>query len=244
MLDRFERFTQVRALPDGASADLERRGFVVIPEVLPAGKLTRLASAYDLAMSSASSCDLNMGSTTTRVSDLVNRGADFDEIYILAPLLEACCQVIGQPFKLSSLHARTLRPHTLPQELHVDVPHGSGDWPLLGFILMIDEFRQDNGATGFVSGSHKWLGTPDNAMLARRSASEHLELACGPAGSLLVFDGSTWHGHTANISSRPRRSIQGAFIPRGGQAAVDFAARMQPETRARLSELARLLLLA
>lgn len=33
------------------------------------------------------------------------------------------------------------------------------------------------------------------------------------------------------MSSEPRRSLQGAFVPREGQAATDFAARMQPETR-------------
>ena len=26
------------------------------------------------------------------------------------------------------------------------------DWPLVGFILMVDEFRPDNGATRFVPG--------------------------------------------------------------------------------------------
>jgi hypothetical protein len=64
-------------------------------------------------------------------------------------------------------------------------------------------------------------------------------LACGDAGSLLVFNGSAWHGHSANTSSGPRRSIQGAFIPREGRAGTDFAGRMSPETRARLSPLAR-----
>jgi ectoine hydroxylase-related dioxygenase (phytanoyl-CoA dioxygenase family) len=63
--------------------------------------------------------------------------------------------------------------------------------------------------------------------------------AHGAAGSLLIFNGSTWHGHSANTSGRPRRSIQGAFIPREGRAGTDFAARMQPRTRARLSPLAR-----
>ena len=62
--------------------------------------------------------------------------------------------------------------------------------------------------------------------------------SCGKAGSLLVFNGSVWHGHTANASSRPRRSLQGAFIPQGGRSATDFAARMHPVTRVRLSTLA------
>jgi hypothetical protein len=55
---------------------------------------------------------------------------------------------------------------------------------------------------------------------------------------------SAWHGHTANTTDAPRRSLQGAFIPRDGQAATDFAARMQPETRARLTALAREVLAA
>jgi len=124
----------------------------------------------------------------------------------------------------------------------VDVPRNSADWPLLGFILMVDDFRPDNGTTRFVPGSHWWLATPEDTMSDVRAAHEAEVLACGAAGSLLVFNGSVWHGHTANASNWPRRSIQGAFIPREGRAATDFAARMQPETRARLSSLAHTVL--
>jgi ectoine hydroxylase-related dioxygenase (phytanoyl-CoA dioxygenase family) len=187
---------------------------------------------------------LRVGSTSTRVSDFVNRGTEFDGLYVFPPLLDACCRVIGRPFKLSSLQARTLRPHTPAQELHVDVRRDSADWPLLGFILMVDDFRQENGATRFVPGSHQWLSAPEDAISDLRADSDSQVLACGPAGSLLIFNGSAWHGHTANTSDKPRRSLQGAFIPRDGQAATDFAARMQPETRARLSALARYVLAA
>jgi ectoine hydroxylase-related dioxygenase (phytanoyl-CoA dioxygenase family) len=98
----------------------------------------------------------------------------------VSDFIKACCQVIGGAFQLSSFHARTL----------------------LGFILMVDDFRPDNGMTRFVPGSHRWRLTPAT---------------------------SNW----------PRRSLQGAFIPQQGRAATDFAARMQPDTRARLSSLAR-----
>ena len=147
--------------------------------------------------------------------------------------------MIGGPFKLSSLHARTVRSHMPAQELHVDVRRDSADWPLLGFILMVDPFRAGNGATRFVPGSHKWLATPADGVSDLRAEQREQVLACGDAGSLLVFNGSAWHGHSANTSSGPRRSIQGAFIPREGRAATDFAARMPRETRARLSPLAR-----
>jgi hypothetical protein len=104
-----------------------------------------LARAYDAAVASATGDDVKVGSTTTRVTDFVNRGPDFESLYVFPPLLEACCRVIGRPFKLSSFHARTLRPHAPNQDLHVDVRRDSADWPLLGFLLMIDPFCSDNG---------------------------------------------------------------------------------------------------
>jgi ectoine hydroxylase-related dioxygenase (phytanoyl-CoA dioxygenase family) len=198
-----------------------------------------LADAYTAAVGSATDDDVRIGSTSTKVTDFVNRAAAFDNLYVFPPLLEACCRVIGRPFKLSSLNARTLRPASRSQELHVDVSRGSADWPLLGFILMVDEFRPDNGATRFVPGSHRWSSGPEEALADPRAEHGEQVLACGIAGSLLVFNGSVWHGHTANTSSEPRRSLQGAFIPRDGRAGTDFAARMQPETRARLGTVAQ-----
>jgi hypothetical protein len=242
MSDWFNTLAGGRELPGHAASELEERGFVVLPSVVTAGSVERLTTAYSVAVTSATGDDVRVGSTSTRVSDLVNRGAAFDDLYMFPPLLEACCQVIRRPFKLSSLHARTLRAGAHAQELHVDVSRHSGDWPLLGFILMVDDFRPDNGATRFVPGSHRWSGTPEATMPDVRAAHDAEVLACGAAGSLVVFNGSTWHGHTANVSTRPRRSIQGAFIPLEGRAATDFAGRMQPETRARLSSLARTVL--
>jgi hypothetical protein len=242
MSDWFGTLAAGHELPSHAARELEERGFVVLPGMVAAGSMERLTTAYTEAVTSATGDDIRVGSTSTKVSDLVNRGAAFDNLYMFSPLLEACCQVIGGPYKLSSFHARTLRPGAHAQELHVDVPRNSADWPLLGFILMVDEFLPDNGTTRFVPGSHRWSATPEDTMPDVRAAHEAEVLACGAAGSLLLFNGSTWHGHTANASNRPRRSIQGAFIPREGRAATDFATRMQPETRARLSLLAHTVL--
>src|SRR5262245_2995948 len=92
------------------SRELEEKGFVVIPGPATGADLARLTGAYDAVMASATEPDLRVGSTTTRVSDMVNRGEEFDAVYVYGPLLEACRRVIGKPFKLSSLVARTLRP--------------------------------------------------------------------------------------------------------------------------------------
>lgn len=221
-----------------AASELQERGFVVLPGAVPPDRMARFVDAYTAAVASATDNDVRIGSTSTRVNDFVNRGSEFDDLYVFPPLLEACCGVIGRPFKLSSLHARTLHPCAPAEELHVDVRRDSADWPLLSFILMVDEFRPDNGATRFVPGSHRWASAPGDTISDLKDERREEVLACGMAGSLLVFNGSAWHGHSANTSSGPRRSLQGAFIPRDGRAWTDFAARMPGETRARLGPLA------
>jgi hypothetical protein len=237
--DWFSALAASGELPPEAAAELQERGFVVVSGAVPPHRMERLVAAYGTAMASATGDDIRVGSASTRLTDLVNRGAEFDDLYTFPPLLEACCRVIGRPFKLSSLLARTLRPHSGAQELHVDVPRDSADWPLLGFIYIIDAFRSDNGATRFVPGSHRWPGTPADTMPDLLAEHDGQVLACGEAGSVLIFDGSTWHGHAANTSGGERRSIQGAFIPRAGRAATDFGRRMEPHTRERLGPLAR-----
>src|SRR5438128_758938 len=112
MVDWFETLAASSALSDEAADELHHRGFVVLPGPVPPERMASFTDAYTTAVSSASGSDVRVGTTSTRVSDFVNRGADFDALYIFPPLLDACCRVIGQPFKLSSLQARTLRPHT------------------------------------------------------------------------------------------------------------------------------------
>ena len=108
MSDWFDILAAGTELSMNAASELQERGFVVVPGPVPFDRMTLLANAYDYAVASATGDDIRIGSTTTRVSDFVNRGTEFDDLYVFAPLLEACCRVIGRPFKLSSLHARTL----------------------------------------------------------------------------------------------------------------------------------------
>jgi hypothetical protein len=242
MNDWLKEIGSGRELPAGAARELLDSGFVVIPGPAAGGRLARLARAYDLSVAGADPSDVSVGSTTTRVHDFVNRGPEFDELYVYRPILEACCRVIGRPFKLSSLLARTVRPHSRAQTLHVDFKADACGWPMVGFIIMVDEFREDNGATRFVPGSHRWPEVPGEVMDDPASDHERQVVACGAAGSVILYNGSVWHGHTANRSGEPRRSIQGAYIRRDAEPAVNQAARILPRTRARISPLAEYLL--
>lgn len=244
MKDWFSVISKSRGLSAKIVQDLDEIGFISIPGVAKSSDLPQLINAYDSAVSLASSDDKRIGSSTTRVNDFVNRGAgEFDSLYIHQSLLEASYHVIGQPFKLSTMLARTLRPNTQISELHIDFKPDEKRFPLVSFILMVDEFRNDNGATRFVPGSHKWSAIPNELTKnALTDIENQARRACGEAGSLIIFNGAVWHGISANTTNAPRRSIQGAFIPRNAQAATDFSTRMRSETLARISPLAKYLL--
>src|SRR5262249_32487016 len=98
-------------------------------------------------------------------------------------------------------------------------------WPMVGFILMIDDFTHENGATCFALGSQGMEALP---------ASFSLVQACGPAGSVIVFNGSVWHGHCPNLTDTPIRSLQGAYIRRTEISGETLLARTRPETLVRI----------
>ena len=240
--DQFRQICSGNTLPRQSVQQLVEEGFVVVPGTVSGDSFNELTAAYDEVMAVAAGPDFKIGSTTTRMSDLLNYASMFDGIYLYPPLLEACRHIIGAPFKLSSFLARTLRGETPAQELHTDLARGSEDAPLLGFILMIDSFWEENGATRFVPTSHNWSDLPCDRLFGARAKYPGEVLGCGERGTMIIFNAAIWHGHTANVTPDSRRSIQGYFVRRNAQSGFDFRSRLLPEARSRMSPLARYLL--
>jgi Phytanoyl-CoA dioxygenase (PhyH) len=240
--DHHQQIRLGSTLPGQPVRQLEESGFVTIPGPLSGDRLDELATAYDDVMTAASGPDFKVASTTTRMSDLLSYSSVFDEVFLYPPLLEVCSQFIGEAFKLSSFLARTLRAGTPAQELHADLPRDSEDSPLLGFILMIDPFREENGATRFVPTSHHWAGLPCDRLSNTRAKYPGEVLGCGDPGMMILFNGAIWHGHTANVTLHARRSIQGYFVRRNARSGFDFRNRLLPAIRSRMAPLACYLL--
>lgn len=211
---------------------LHEQGFTTIGGPFASDELRDVALHYDAIFTTTAASQIKHGSRSTRfpVSVAIK---PFDRIYLYPPLLEIASERIGGPFRLSSFFARTLRPQVSAPPLHQDVQRGADGDPLVGFIFMVDAFTPENGATRFVAGSHHHDVPPTNGVEVH---------GCGPAGSMLIFDGLIWHEHGANSTAAPRRCIQGYFIRRDHTAASHWPDNLNDDQLEQLPADARAIL--
>ena len=215
------------------AAKLQDQGFAIVSGPFNGADLDSAINAHERAVDTAQPHEIRTGGTSTRVNGLLDRAPELAAIFTHPPLLAAAAALICGPFKLSAFHARSIHAGAMAQAMHQDVAPGRDGWPLLGFIFMVDAFTVENGATRFLPASAGLTELPPGP------AEANFERACGPAGALLLFDGSAWHGHGANATSALRRSVQGAFIPKAAIAAIDHRHAVRPEVWAALPRKAR-----
>ena len=85
-------------LPPAASAELHAAGFCVLRGIVPAAKMARVAAAYDRAFATATAPDFKVARSggSTRLTDLVTRDAEFDELNLnCGPIVSAPAQSTG-----------------------------------------------------------------------------------------------------------------------------------------------------
>jgi ectoine hydroxylase-related dioxygenase (phytanoyl-CoA dioxygenase family) len=144
------------------------------------------------------------GFATQRVYALFAKTRTFDRAAMHPLLLEVLDQVLGH-YQLSAPVGIRIGPGEHAQVLHTDdaiyplpQPHPpvvvNTMWPL-------DEFTEDNGATRFVAGSHRWEPGREPA------AGDPVLTAAMTPGSVMFYLGSLWHGGGANNTSRPRLGV-------------------------------------
>ncbi len=77
---------------------------------------------------------------------------------------------------------------------------------------LLDDFRDDNGPTRLIPGSHRGAAP----LAGHDGQADHPDqrLILAPAGSVLIFSGSDWHGGTVSRSRVPRRVVHSSIIRR------------------------------
>ena len=144
------------------------------------------------------------GFSTRRIYNLFGKTRVFDELAIDPLLLGVLEHSLGPHFQLSGPVGIDIGPGESAQGLHQDdvvyplpFPHQP---VVLNSMWALDDFTEENGATLVVPGSH---GTPSSAQPDAALAIP----ATMPAGSVMFYVGSLWHGGGANRTAERRLGV-------------------------------------
>ena len=109
----------------------------------------------------------------------------------------------SEPYYLANISARDPSKESKNQQLHSDSHLAGVNFPLSANVMwMLDNFKEKNGATRIVPGSHKWKKYAQNGKVYKNEKK-----ICGKQGSALVFNTSLWHGASAKYSDESRWGV-------------------------------------
>jgi ectoine hydroxylase-related dioxygenase (phytanoyl-CoA dioxygenase family) len=196
----------------GHLARMARDGFTILPGVLDATEVSALRDEVwrlERALAIEPAANLFEGVRTRRIYNLLARGALFQAIPVHDRVLPIIEGVLDRGCLVSSLSSITIEPGEVAQPLHADdqliplaKPHGS---IICNTMWALTDFTRANGATRVVPGTHRADRSPQP--FGEPVDTAELPVAEMPAGSVLVFDGSIWHGGGANRSTERRLGL-------------------------------------
>lgn len=145
------------------------------------------------------------GLKTVRIYNLLARGRIYEQIPVHEGVLPIVERVLDKGCLVSSLSSIAIDPGEDAQLLHADdqlIPLPKPHVPIIcNTMWAITDFTAQNGATRLVTGSHKRDRSPNLGEDVETVAAEMRR------GSVLVFDGSIWHGGGANRSAARRIGV-------------------------------------
>lgn len=148
-----------------------------------------------------------------RVWNLVNKGELFAKAIQHPRVLTAIEYLLGEDCTLSSFTVNIISPGAPNDSLHIDYPLSAMPTPRPSFpivansVWFLDDFTLENGATSCIPGSHRRLEAMPQAGV---EYDDKVQIP-GPKGSVLIVNGSTWHGSSANHTDGDRVALLGFF---------------------------------
>lgn len=132
--------------------------------------------------------DLIAHPVVTGIADKLLKEGSFDDI---------------EPYQLASCQARIISGNEQRQQLHIDARlPGSKHALALVAGWSLTEFTPTNGATRFVPRSHLKESFPAMGLI-----DENEVIGSCPAGSLIIFNASLWHGASEKSDSSIRAGL-------------------------------------
>ncbi|MDV2079911.1 phytanoyl-CoA dioxygenase family protein [Marinobacter xestospongiae] len=172
------------------------------------------------------------GHQTQRVYNVLSKTRMTDQLAVHPRILGLMDRLFEPGFLLSQSQIINILPGEAPQGLHHDdafyrlprprQPLGAAT------VWAIDDFTEDNGATVIIPGSHRW----GSDRVAQRSEAIP---AVMPAGSVIFFLGTTWHGGGENTSDAARFGITHQYCEAYVRQQENYLLELSKETVRSLS---------
>lgn len=148
------------------------------------------------------------GHATLRMYNLLAKDPAFQAMPVHPNVLPIAERLLDRGCLLSGMTAIDIGPGEHPQPIHGDDIVMARHLPLPHVPMMVTsmwaltDFTADNGGTRFVPGSHRFAQTPESPDAPTDVEVRSLEM---PAGAVMIFHGSLWHGGGANVTADDHR---------------------------------------
>jgi len=194
---------------DRALGEIEEQGYTVLEDVIGGDLLDSLSEEllrieHDREIGPSPN-DFE-GHKTVRIYNLLAYGSPFSRIPIHPALLPVVEGVLDDGCLISSISSISIGPGEKPQPIHADDQIIALERPHAAIVCnsmwAVTDFTEANGATRIVPRSHKDSNWPEYGSREIESIPAEMK-----RGSILVWNGSLWHGGGANQTDETRLGI-------------------------------------
>lgn len=205
--------TVVSSDPDTIMAALDEVGYAVIPSVISPEEADTARSILEGFLEKEQQ-ESHQDAGSQRVGRIAVKHPVFVDLMCHPTIVDLWQRWLGKDMFCSTWTGNTLLPGHTSIGWHADYPYWALEQPWPGgtftgqTIWMLDDFTEENGATGVVPGSHKQLRPPD------RTDEWHDDgvVLTGLRGSVAVLHGALWHTGRPNRTDKPRSCLLGMYI--------------------------------
>ena len=236
--DHSKTHPRIEPSPDRKGAEIDadfdaliRDGYVIIERLLSLETCAEI-KREGLALVGRTGRNSFEGRATQRVYNVLSKTRVTDRLADHPRILGLMDRLFQPGFLLSQSQIINIQPGEAAQSLHHDdafyrlprprQPLGAAT------VWAIDEFSAANGATVVVPSSHEWDGE-------RVPTREEAVPAVMPAGSVIFFLGTTWHGGGENQTDKERFAITHQYCEAYVRQQENYLLELSKETVRALS---------